>query len=917
MNMLLKRKFMAGLSLYAAANMVAITAAFGQNTDATATKSEDKVTTLDKFVVTGSLIPATLDEQKAIPVQIIDSAAIQMSGVNTNVLDVLRKTVPQLQGSNNYGVENANISGGTNGGASVASLRNVDTLVLINGKRMANNAGAAGGGVAGVDLNMIPLSAIDSIEVLKDGASALYGSDAVSGVINIKLKKDYRGAEVGFHTSMAKKDNGGTWRDKSAYMIVGTGNDKTNLLFSASWSREDPLWAKDMSYSNNPVNTASLAGILVYSGKYYQLNTSLNTIPEANRGETLDQLVADGVYTQVAGPYELADRSTIRNWVDKRTAMINASHLLNDYVTFTSDFIYAETQTNYQLNPQPLTTTSTSLIANGVTTINTPGVSIRNRYVGGPNRIYDNTSDSYRWTAGFEGKMNDYFNWSVGVNYSLTKRVDIGYNQVLNSALQDAIVSGLFDIFAYTQDADDVAAAGMLGNSIARYKSGSYTYYANVGGKIFDLPAGPIQYAVGAEYRKETLSATADLNSIIPAGGTTSLWNSGTSLSPFDGGRSAKGYFAEFKVPVVKDLPGLHLVSVDGAVRHESFSDGNSATVPKVSLAWFPFNDELRLRGTFGKSFSEPTLIDLYGPVSTGYTSDLSSVRVYDSSGVATGEYMKFQGHQSGGSNPDLTPSHAKSWTLGFVYSPKWAKGLDITVDYFRIQQTDLVGSLASGLTMIQSVEQYGAASPYAQYVTLNAFANQAGAVAVTAPGQLSVDTDKIYVLTNIANISSQQQHGFDVGIKYELPWKHYGRFNLSSEAAILQSFVSDGTEYAGLDWYGTLPKFRSYTTLDWTYRGYSAVLGWTYIKAVDADPVSEGGSGYMVGPYHTLDIQVGYDLGNATALLKGVTLGLGVNNLTNRVPPQSPNYSSPPFDGSGGFSAFGRIFYADVKIKF
>jgi iron complex outermembrane receptor protein len=899
----------AGLSLFAAH------AAFGQTPSASEAK-DDTTLNLDKIVVTGSFIPATLDEQKAMPIQIIDSAAIEMSGVNTNVLDVLRKTVPQIQGSNNIGVENANISGGSNSGASNVALRNVDTLVLFNGKRMAANAGAASGGTTGVDLNMIPLSAVDQIQVLTDGASAIYGSDAVSGVVNIILKEDYRGAEFNGHYTMSKKDNGGQWTQKSVGAVVGTGTDKTNLLFTAEWSKADPLWARDMVYSDTPVNTASLPGILVLSGTYYQLASNLNTIPDANKGQTLTELVAAGVYQVVPGPYQISDRSTILSDVDKRIATISANHAVTDNINFTTDFMYAQTETEYQLNPQPITTSSSTLINNGVTTINTPGISIRNRYLGGANRIYNNSNDAYRWTAGFDGKVNEYFNWNVYVNYALAKQTGIGFNQILDSALQAGIISGQFDVFAYDQDPDAVTAAGIFGNSIAQYKSGFYSYNATANGMIIDLPAGPLQYAAGVEYRKETLSATADLNSLIPPGGSTSLWNSGTSLAPFDGGRSAKSYFAELKIPVVKDVPGLHLLTLDGAVRHESFSDDNEATVPKISLAWLPFDDQLRLRATYGKSFSEPTLYDLYGPQSTGFTNDLSNVRAYDTNGNPTGGFIGFQGHASGGSNPTLTPSRAKSYTFGFVYSPKWAKGLDITVDYFNIDQTDLVGLLASDLTMIQDVEQYGAASEYAQYVTLNAFAGQAGAVAITSPGQLHVDPDKIYVLTGIANISSQKQHGFDVTIAYALPWKQYGRFNFTSNWTILRSFDNDGTEYAGLDWYGSLPKFRAYSTLDWSYKGYGATLGYTRINAVDADPVEYGGSGWKIGPYNTFDLQVRYDLGNATPKLKGVSVSVGCNNLTNRMPPLSPNYSSPPFDNST-FSYFGRVFYADLKIKF
>ena len=646
-----------GLSLFAAK------AAFAQS-PATDEKKDDTVK-LDKFVVTGSLIPATLDEQKALPVQIIDAAAIEISGVNTNVLDVLRKTVPQIQGANNIGVENANIAGGTNNGASAVALRNVDTLVLFNGKRMAASPSAAKGGTGGVDLNLIPLSAVDQIQVLTDGASAIYGSDAVSGVVNIILKKDYRGAEVNTHYSTAKKDNGGSWNEKSVGAIVGTGNDKTSVLFTAEWSKSAPLWARDMVYSNNPINTASLPGIIgPVSGQYYQLASGLNTIPAANAGQNLAQLVAAGVYVAVPGPYKQADRSTILSAVDKRIASMSANHKVNDNITFSTDFIYAQTETQYQLNPQPVTISTTKLLNRGVTTLNQSGITVRNRYIGGSNRIYDNTNDSYRWTAGFEGKVNEFFNWNVYVNYALAKQTAIGYNQVLDSALQSAITSGLFDIFAYKQNAANVAKAGIFGNSIANYKSGFYSYDATFSGKIIDLPAGAIQYAAGAEFRKETLLATADLNSLIPPGGTTSLWNSGVSLAPFNGGRSAKSEFAELKVPVVKDIPGLHLVTLDGAVRHEAYSDGNTTTVPKFSLAWLPFNDELRIRATYGKSFSEPSLYNLFGPQSTGFTSDLSGIRAYNTNGTATGGFIGLQGHQSGGSNPLLTPSHAKSTPL-------------------------------------------------------------------------------------------------------------------------------------------------------------------------------------------------------------------------------------------------------------
>ncbi|MEJ1974141.1 MAG: hypothetical protein WDM96_17300 [Lacunisphaera sp.] len=186
-------------------------------------------------MVTGSFIPATLDEQKAMPIQIIDAAAIEMSGVNTNVLDVLRKTVPQIQGSNNIGVENANISGGSNGGRpSNVALRNVDTLVLFNGKRMAANAGAASGGHYRRGPQHDPaLRGGPDFRSSPTARPPFTVPTRVSGVVNIILKKDYRGAEFDFHYSTAKKDNGGQWNQKSARRRSARATTRTNLLFTA------------------------------------------------------------------------------------------------------------------------------------------------------------------------------------------------------------------------------------------------------------------------------------------------------------------------------------------------------------------------------------------------------------------------------------------------------------------------------------------------------------------------------------------------------------------------------------------------------------------------------------------------------------------------------------------------------------
>ena len=894
-------------------------------TTTTATTPEQEVK-LEKFVVTGSYIPAALDEAKALPVQIIDIQAIQMSGVNTNVLDVLRKTVPQIEGGNNIGVENGNISGNSTNGGSMISLRNVDTLVLIDGKRVAPSAVAASGGYEFVDLNLIPLAAVDRIEVLTDGASAIYGSEAVSGVVNIILRKDYEGAEIDTHYTQAPNDTGGFWRERSMSVTAGAGNAKTHLMFSAEWSKADPIWERDVSYDNVYYGTSSYPGVVSKGATYYRLAPGLNAPPAPGEGGpvTLASLVAAGVYVPtssslVSQGFNLAGKPTIENAFDHRVVTVAASHEISDQVTFKADFLYAYTHTNYQLNPQPVTASSTTLIDYGVSPISDTGYTIRNRFISGPNRIYDNTSNFYRGTAELDGKVNDYFNWQVYANYNISYQTALGYNQILNSALLSAIQNGLINMFAITQNPANMAEANIYGTSLGDYTSQLYTYDALINGKIWDLPAGPLQYAAGAEYRNESLNAVADYNSTIPPGGTTSQWNNGTSLNPFDKGRNVKSEFAELKVPVFSPqngIPGLHLLSLDGAYRHEDYSDGNKSTVPKLSIRYLPYNDDIALRATFAKSFSEPTLDDLYGPTSSGFTNSPNGLTAYNSSGVAIGNYPNLQGQEMSGSNPNLTPAKAKSQTYGFVYSPKYAKGLEISVDYWKIKQTDLIGNAASDLTMMQSVEEYGPASPFAKYIALGGFPGQGG-TAVTTPGQLSPNPDNVYVLQTLLNIASQQEHGWDINVKYTLPWETYGRFTVNTEWAIMKQFFlksspdDPGFDYSGYDLYGTLPKTRSYTTLDWNYKAYGSTLGYTHIN-----PVADG-YGDMINPYNTFDIQFRLNLGQLESHLHGISFDIGINNFTNQKPPlDRSNYASPPFDAST-YSYFGRMYYMDLKIKF
>ena len=216
---------------------------------------------LESFVVTGSNIPTAADAVAA-PITIINRDEIERTGLGSNLLEIVQTRMPSFAGSGNLGATNGNIAGGTaTSGGSQLSLRNLSTLVLLDGRRLPDSGACARGGRSFVDVNQIPLAAIQSMEVLTDGASAIYGSDAVGGVVNVKLKHDYQGLEVGGRYAMSTGD--GDYTQRSAYLVAGAKADRMSLTVSFSKSDITPLLQSERPFSNpQRGKSATISGAL-------------------------------------------------------------------------------------------------------------------------------------------------------------------------------------------------------------------------------------------------------------------------------------------------------------------------------------------------------------------------------------------------------------------------------------------------------------------------------------------------------------------------------------------------------------------------------------------------------------------------------------------------------------------------------
>lgn len=887
------------------------------------TKTSDvkEVKTMEKFEVTGSYLPQSATAP-VVPVSILSSKDIEKTGVTSNLLEVLKKTMPQLAGNANLGTNNANIgSGSTNGGSQIA-LRNLPTLVLINGRRAAISPVAGRGGYEFVDVNLIPLAAVERVEVVTEGASALYGSDAVSGVVNVVMKTDYQGLEIGGGYGFSP--NSGNWAERHGHLVGGVSNGKTSITISGDYYRSDPLFQYERDFSKTIYGTATFAGVISIGGNYYLLNPKLNAPPSGH--VPISTLVSQGVYS---GPYtsttiqkffNLANAVTLLGRNERKSTTAAFNHKISDNLEAFGDFIYSSTQNFSQLNGQPFNAALSAMDPTNPTDVAIVG---RNRFVDKPRKYYFNT-DAIRGVAGLKGKIGEDWSWEAAANYGDSRQSTENPNLIDTNARIAAVSSGTVKLTSYNNT--EAAQNSILGTAFVNYLSKLSTYDFLVRGKLFDLPAGSVNTATSIQLQRSSLSVSSDRNSNADSFG----WDSGVAITPFSKGRSVWSEVLELQVPLIgkqQKIPFITQLDFDGAVRHDDYSDVNKkSTVPKYSLRWQPFGDEFVIRTAYSKSFTAPGLYDLYGPTSFGFTSTLT-IPAYNSSGVATGATATGQANSRTGANKNLEPATSDNFNVGFVYSPKMFKGLTFEADYFHVNRYKIQGTVGSS-TILRSVERYGSASPYAGQVkissggTSNAYFDSGKSI--TASGQVSsAGLDQVYVSDQTINLGGQKVDGFDVSARYDKNVEQLGRFDIGTKISIYNHYKIQGLPTDNYDEYSnlvsgnfnTLPDWRSYTTIGFTRNKISFQLAHIYVPSL-YDISGVEGVNTHVDDYHQFDLQGSYVFGSRIKSLSGLSFTFGVENIFNKFGPASPSNTQANID-TGLYGALGRKIYGSFVYKF
>ncbi|HEV2139572.1 MAG TPA: TonB-dependent receptor plug domain-containing protein [Candidatus Dormibacteraeota bacterium] len=955
--------------MVAAAAVGAMADAQAQQTQGAAPGGNAASPQLAEIVITGSSIPTTPDTV-AVPVDTLSAAQLEASGVDSNALEILRKEIPAFQGRSNAGTSNANNNNQNTAGGSQVQLRNLPTLVLVDGRRVATSGIGGINGKNFVDVNQIPPQAIDHVDVLTDGASSIYGSDPVGGVVNFVLKSDYKGLTAG-----ARAADGADYGEWSAFAVGGLPIGQGNITTIVNFTHTDPLFQSDRPFSS-PLygKTSALPGTV--NGANDILSPGIDSPSARNptgvnaTAGSLGALVANGTYlpgspSAVANAFDISPYQTLllKQDLASLVSTFNFPIADRDKLALFGDLMVSQDRAWTQWAPVFATglTVPAGAPFNPLTT-GFPGVTFS--YLPDGHDFYDTTTAA-RFTAGLRGEFTPAWTWETALVYSesdleqnqtnvifkpnLAPAIAGGYNaagQPLAGGPYSLLYSGYslggaqvlqpaLDPFATAAGVNPGSLANLYGTEVIRAISQLESWDGQIVGRMPGLPAGDVGLAVGATVRREALSGHADPNGRVtdPVTGAygvnSQLWIGGTFADPFSAARTITGAFTEVRVPLTSEqwsVPALRAFDLTGAVRSEHYSDAGNSTVPKFGFRWEPFDRQLVFRGDYSKSFLAPNLYSEVGPTDTRLVAGTVIAGVFGPNYNA----LPFNGED--GNNPDLKPATSSSKTVGFVFKPNIVKGLSVTADYSYIVLKGFQAGIGFN-NMLSSVNTLGSASPYFANLAIGNFAGLAGSSnPFTAPGALLAyltnpatgmgDPTKaanLYLIDRFENNAELLEESWNLGATYTIPTDRLGIFTVVTTGSIFDSFAFQGLpgqayiQYAGHAtnagvFGGTLPKYHFYTTLDWAYRDFDFGVANTYLSALTDTGVNGNLAPLPVSRYSAWDLRAAYTW-------QKVKAAVGVNNVTNRMPPLAPRTFTDNNADVATYSPIGRLVYATVTV--
>ncbi|WP_299810169.1 TonB-dependent receptor [uncultured Shewanella sp.] len=839
--------------------------------------AEEAGADVERIAVTGSRIQRT-DMETASPVTVIDASAIKASGA-TSIDEVLQKMTATGGAMTNPGVNN-----GSQGGASInlRGLGSQRTLVLVNNRRMVNSGTGA---ASTVDLNTIPVSMIKRVEVLKDGASSVYGSDAVAGVVNIILKDDFEGLELNVQSGISGH---GDAEETSFDLTTGGNFDGGNVVMGIQYMKRGSASQADRGFSECPLTESG--GELVCAGSSYSENGHLYGPDGDYQGSP------DGSwdkYDPVADAYNYSADSFLYTPMERLNFTALANFDLTDDTTLFTETMYSKRWSEQQMAPQPIYTefaydsewdngalNKQYGIEDGET------LAYKRRLTEVGPREFSQVVDTARVVVGLEGMLDNGWTWDTSVNYGRNDSVDRLANLVNMGSLNEDISEGNFNPLDQASWASD----NMDGYTYTEQNTGGSEMLilsGNLSGEVMELPAGYLGFASGIEHRKEKAW-------FIPDSLTAQGLANDPKVDPTEGEYDVNEAYLELAIPLLADLPLAQQVDLSAAVRYFDYSTFGSDSTWKLGLTW-KMTDDLMLRSVASTAFRAPSVDELYSGSATSFDKITHPV---------TGE-KSYQAEVTRGGNENLTPEEAETFTVGFVYSPSYLDGFSVTADYYDISITNSIALVDSNYIAEQCMNSSGE-----QINTDTALCQSANITYDPLSGKIKFNNQ-------LQNIGAEDTSGIDVNLAYTfevlgLDWR------TGLDTTILLENVSEisgqSIDYAGYitSGMGSFAKVKSNFDLGVQGADWSANYQARYISGMDSYDCQAADSSCLAP---TVGSVVYHDISGSYYFNNGLQLSLGVNNLFDKEPPYYSGNNDANTDPYT-YDTLGRYFYLQASFK-
>jgi iron complex outermembrane receptor protein len=852
---------------------------------------------LERVEITGSLL-RRIEGETSLPVTTLSIDELRAAGA-TNAETALR-LITQNQAAT---VTSGSVSG-TNGGAAFASLRNLGsqrTLVLLNGKRVTPNPFAT----VAVDLNSLPLAALDRIEVLTDGASSTYGTDAIAGVVNFITRKEYKGVAVAGEVQLPEDGGGEVYL---ANVLGGFGSlakDGWNVFGGFNFRQSMSMKGTEREFSRTsyiPERGFNGLSPTTFPANYSQTvsgqtiiantNPSLATDPKCSPPTSLFAPEPGvGLGTNRCGADTQSFTDTLPNQ-EQMSFFGKGSLALGQDHTASLEYFFSRNTVQTQIAPSPeggmtMGPDSPFYPGNGITPITdtrlnrTQPISMNWRTTALNPRQSEQVNDTQRVVASLEGLIAG---WDYQANYLWS-----------NSQIENTFLNGYPSTQRLRDGVRGVNGAPYLNPFGPQTPAGqAYLESIEILGKLQDgestlqsltgvasrqfgnLAGGPMSIGIGAEFRKEEMVYNTDIVKASQAG-SSGLAGSGALR---EGDRDIWAVALEMSFPVLKNL------EIGASIRYDDYSDFGSTTNPKVSFKYTPVQS-LMVRGSYNTGFAAPSLYQLYLPNSTTFTSTRYDDPVLCPKGVpnaAAGAIPSrdcgIQFQQLQGGNAGLTPEESDAWTIGFVFQP--TPQVSVSVDYWDYTVT----------TNISTIGETAIFADPAKYADLYVRCSQADpARKATIPGCAQPGGDPLaYIINTFLNLGDTKTNGFDVQFNWNPAATQYGRFSFNWRGTYITKYEFQ-IEPGGV-WYnpvgnynaqfgGPVQRFRHITSLGWEMNAWNAGLIYNWSSGYkDQNLVPAPYNQNTVGNYGIFNLSVGYKG------IKGLTLGGGILNVFDTDPP-------------------------------